>query len=194
MDSQWQQVTLPTKFGGLGLSVDELRMSGDVIYRNDLAFLYSIRQIYGSMKDILKAIIHTHHDPTETHALQNLIPFLPNISPAHGTTCPNHRELVQVAILKSNDCLVQGSSTSDALRIRVYQLPWGDGWFIGTPNMNSDTLLSNITVLDSLSLRLGLEILTSGGQCPFYHQAMDSLGHHSMTLCGRGTGWDAATV
>ena len=27
-DSQWQQATLPTKFGGLGLTVDELRMSG----------------------------------------------------------------------------------------------------------------------------------------------------------------------
>ena len=213
MDSQWQQATLPTKFGELGLSVDEFRMSGGVVYRSDLAFLCSIRQVYGSMKDILKAIIHAHHDPTETHALQNLIPFLPNVSPTHGTTCPNHRQLVQVAIQKSSDCLVQGSSTSDALRIRAYQLPWGDGWLVGTPNMSSDILLSNVVILDSLSLRLGLQTLTSGGQCPFYHQAMDGFfgasfynmhggrSSHShalypprFDLCGRGTGWDAATA
>ena len=162
-DSQWQQATLPTKFGGLGLSVDELRMSGGVVHRSDLAFLYSIRQVYDSMKDILKAITHAHYDPAETHALQNLILFLPNISPTHGTTCPNHRELVQVAIQKSSDYLVQGSSASDALKIRACQLPWGDGWLIGTPNTSSDTLLSYVEILDSLSLRLGLETLTSGG-------------------------------
>ena len=185
-DSQWQQATLPTKFGDLGLSVDELRMSGGVVHRSDLAFLYSIRQIYGSMKDILKAITHAHYDPAETHTLQNLIPFLPNVSPTHGTTCPNHRELVQVAIQKSSDCLAQGSSASDALRIRAYQLPWGDDWLVRTPSMDSDTLLSNVAVLDSLSLRLGLEILTSGGQCPFCHQAMDSLGHHSMICMAEG--------
>ena len=138
------------------------------------------------MKDILKTITHAHQDPAETHALQNLIPFLPNVSPTHCTTCPNHRELVKVAIQKSSDCLVQGSSASDALRIRACQLPWGDGWLVGTPSTSSDALLSNVAVLDSLSLRLGLETLTSGGQCPFCHQAMDSLGHHSMTCMAGG--------
>ena len=185
-DSQWQQATLPTKFGGLGLSVDELRVSGGVVHRSDLAFFCSVRQVSGSIKEILKEIIHAHPDPADTHAFQNLAPFLPNVSQVHGTTCPNHRELVQVAIQKSSDCLIQGSSTSDALRIRACQLPWGDGWLIGTPNMSSDTLLSNVAVLDSLSLRLGLETLTSGGHCPFCHQAMDSLGHHSMTCMAGG--------
>ena len=132
------------------------------------------------MKDILKAIIHAHQDPAETHALQNLIPFLPNVSPTHGTTYPNHRELIKVAIQKSSDCLAQGSSASDALRIRACR------WLVGTPSTSSDTLLFNVAVLDSLSLRLGLETLTSGGQCPFCHQAMDSLGHHSMTCMAGG--------
>ena len=44
----------------------------------------------------------------------------------------------------------------------------------------------NIIILDSLSLRFGLEILTSRGQYTLWHQAMNSLENHSMIYVARG--------
>ena len=120
---------------------------------------------------------------------------------------PNHPDLVQATIQKNNDCLIQGSSTSDALRIRMYQLPSDDDWLVGTPNMNSDILLSNITILNSLSLRSDfwrtISILSSshgffgtsfydmyGGRSSQSH----ALYPPRFDLYGRGTCWDAATA
>ena len=48
------------------------------------------------------------------------------------------------------------------------------------------TLLSNVAIIDSISLRLGLDILDNDGGYLFYMQTLDTLDHHSMTCMSGG--------
>ena len=67
---------------------------------------------------------------------------------------------------KLSTYLLAGSGPGEAARLLACKTKWADGWLGVVPCICSDTLLSNVAVIDSISLRLGLDILDNDGGCP----------------------------
>ena len=82
--------------------------------------------------------------------------------------------------------LLAGSGPGEAARLLTCTTKWTDDWLGNMPSICIDILLSNVAIADSISLRLGLDILDNDIGCPFYMQALDTLGHHSMTYMAGG--------
>ena len=72
------------------------------------------------------------------------------------------------------------------MRLTAYSAAGADAWLKATPSLNQDTLLSNVAFRTTLSMRLGIAIFETGLACSFYHQNLDSQGHHIMTCMGHG--------
>ena len=58
--------------------------------------------------------------------------------------------------------LLAGSGPGEAARLLACKAKWADGWLGVIPGICSDTPLSNVAVTDSISLRLGLDVLDNG--------------------------------
>ena len=55
--------------------------------------------------------------------------------------------------------LLVGSGPGEAARLLACKAKWTDGWLGVIPSIYSDTLLSNVVITDSISLRFGLIFL-----------------------------------
>ena len=62
---------------------------------------------------------------------------------------------------------------------------WVDGWLGIGPSICSDPPVSNIVVIDSISLRFRVDGLDNDGRYSFCLCVLDNLGHHGMICSSR---------
>ncbi|CAE7250211.1 unnamed protein product, partial [Symbiodinium natans] len=185
-DRQWIQATLPTKAGGLGLTIDRIAVQGGFISRADIAMVCSCRSTREQVRGMLGIAGDMGIDPIEESATRSLRQLLPTSILGDGPNVLKQRDLNQAAIEKSGAYLLQALPAGEVARFQACRAPWADGWLNVVPSSCFDTLLSNVAVVDSISLRLGLEVLEKANMCPFCPQALDLLGHHCTTCMAGG--------
>ena len=76
-DRQWIQTTLPTKAGGLGLTIDRIAVQGGFISRADIAMVCSCRSTREQVRGMLGIAGDMGIDPIEESATRSLRQLLP---------------------------------------------------------------------------------------------------------------------
>ena len=146
----------------------------------------SCRSIRDQIRGILGINGDMRIDPAVISIIRSLRQLLPTSLRGDGPNALRQRDLSQAAIEKSGAYLLQALPTGDVDRFQACRAPWADGWLTVVPSSCFDTLLSNVAVVDSISLRLGLEVLEKRICILFCLQTLDLFVRHYTTYIAGG--------
>ena len=178
---QWSQARLPVQWGVLDLNNSRCELGMQAIHISDLAYLVSRRQSLEHAKrlalgyDEVCALM-------EAPIIRHLSAFWTNEAPILQN--PNEK-LDQTSMLQAlcktiHRDLIQSSPVAAQVRLRAAAARGSGLWLTATPSPTRDFLFSNATLIDVVSIRLGIEIFGIGETCGYCRQVMDPMGHHVM--------------
>ena len=178
----WQQACLPASSGGLGLMTDALEVNGGTCHKSDLAFLVACRATRPAVDALLRSERVFVPLGYET-ARDELMPHLPNYAMAvqecNGPIA--QKEILPSLFEAARRHLVSQICLDGAARIQSCTRSWSAAWVCAQPSAAFDTGLSDVALVDAISMRLGLPVFSAEQACARCPQMLDVYAHHAVT-------------
>ncbi|KAI5635032.1 hypothetical protein NE865_12264 [Phthorimaea operculella] len=166
-DNQWQQASLPIRYGGLGI-------------RSIRAVSFQVADL---VADILKLQGERLSIPFQCDAVEAWAAAYPGVDPPSKPE--SQRAWDDLSCKFSLSELSESLTGADVARIKAVTCPESGAWLQALPSPQLSTLLDNDTLRIAVALRLGC-MVCEDHSCPC-GASVDSTGHHGLS-CAKCAG------
>ncbi|KAI5637191.1 hypothetical protein NE865_10088 [Phthorimaea operculella] len=174
-DNQWQQASLPIRYGGLGIrSIRAVSLP---------AFIASSNGVADLVADILKLQGERLSIPFQCDAVEAWAAACPGVDPPSKPE--SQRAWDDLSCKFSLSELSESLTEADVARIKAVTCPESGAWLQALPSPQLGTLLDNDTLRIAVALRLGCRVCEDHS-CPC-GASVDSTGHHGLS-CAKCAG------